>query len=131
MDRYDHEATAALLARVPERYTRGPWMQHPDEPKILVAADDDTMSLLSRDADGYGCFFEAADCAIAALAPDLASALALAHSEIARLRRHSEELCGLLQDAGHMRWARDDECRACSAITAYRLDYPAPAQGKE
>lgn len=42
-----------------------------------------------------------------------------------RLQEHADALVGLLQDAGHTRWARDEVCPACAAITAYRLDCPA------
>lgn len=115
MPRYDHEATAALLARVPAHHThdlRVEYAQHEDGTwdgtmliGTLAPGEKSVIWFASVGANGDG----EDDAYLFALAPDLASALALAHAEIARLR-------DLLADIDTRTEAT--RCEACADIRA-------------
>lgn len=140
MPRYDPEATDALLARVPKRYTRGPWKAHRhDDPEgmgdinwqVQQASPPGVVLANVWESDDRN---NRADATLIALAPDLASALALAHAEIERLSRHAERIaartcgkCDVLYDRVFGRAApKPGYCRDCP-VAVYRFDYPAPA----
>lgn len=127
MTRYDPEATAALIARVPKKYTRGPWETHRyDDPEgmgdinwqVQQAVQPGTVITNVWESDDRN---NRADAVLIALAPDLASALALAHAEIARLCGHAEAMATDLDRGLH----------PASSLARYRLDYPAPVLGRE